>query len=144
MELFIKRAFAFIIDALIVGIPSSMVSLIFLIIRGILSYIPILNILSRFIWVSMIGFVFFLVYEVGCMILFGNTLGKKLVGLRVLGMKKKGKVDLWSVLLRSFVKVASFSGPFSFLLIINVLIMILRDEHKSLHDYVSESSVWEI
>ena len=93
MELFIKRAFAFIIDALIVGIPSSMVSLIFLIIRGILSYIPILNILSRFIWVSMIGFVFFLVYEVGCMILFGNTLGKKLVGLRVLGMKKKGKVE---------------------------------------------------
>lgn len=143
MELFIKRVFAFIIDSLIVGIPSSIVSLVFLIIRGILSYIPILNILSRLIWVSMIGFVFFLLYEVICMSIFGNTVGKRLVGLRVLGLKKKGEVDFWAVLLRSFVKIASISGPFSFLLLVNGLIMLLRDEHKSLHDFVSETSVWE-
>jgi uncharacterized RDD family membrane protein YckC len=143
MELVIKRLLAFIIDGLIISVPTLILTIIFGILRLIISLIPIIRVIRGLFAISAIGITLFFFYEVVSMVLFQTTLGKKLVGLEVLGLRPHGKVDIWTILLRSFVKAVSISGPLAFLTVINGIYMLVKDEHSSVHDIIAGSSVWQ-
>jgi uncharacterized RDD family membrane protein YckC len=143
MELAVKRLLAFIIDGLIISVPTLILTIIFGILTLIISLIPIIRVIRGFFAISAIGITLFFFYEVVSMYLFQTTLGKKLVGLEVLGLRPHGEVDIWTILLRSFVKAVSISGPLAFLTVINGIYMLIKDEHGSIHDIIAGSSVWQ-
>lgn len=143
MELAVKRLIAFIIDGLIISVPTLILTVLFGILRLIISLIPIVRVIRGFFAISAIGIILFFIYEVVCMFLFQTTIGKRIVGLEVLGLQSKGEVDIWTILLRSFVKAISISGPLAFLTVINGVYMLAKDEHGSIHDIIAGSSVWE-
>jgi uncharacterized RDD family membrane protein YckC len=142
MELFVKRGFAFIIDYLIIMLPTTIVVIVFGVIKLLLSIIPILNRLSDLIWLSSIGFLFYLLYEVIALTLFQTTIGKALMGLRI-RQNDQQPLELWTILLRSFLKVLFVTGYFFWMIIINMLIALGHNQHKSLHDLIAGTSVWE-
>jgi uncharacterized RDD family membrane protein YckC len=142
MELFVKRGFAFIIDYLIIMLPTTIVVIVFGVIKLLLSVIPILNRLSDLIWLSSIGFLFYLLYEIIALTLFQTTIGKALMGLRI-RQNDQRPLDLWTILLRSFLKVLFVTGYFFWMIIINMLIALGHNQHKSLHDLIAGTSVWE-
>jgi uncharacterized RDD family membrane protein YckC len=143
MELAVKRLIAFIIDGLIISVPTLILTVLFGILRLIVSLIPIVRVIRGFFAISAIGIFLFFVYEVVCMYLFQSTVGKKIVGLEILGLQQRGESDIWTILLRSFVKAVSISGPLAFLTFINGIYMLVKDEHGSIHDIIAGSSVWE-
>ncbi len=143
MELAIKRLIAFAIDGLIISIPTLILTILFGILRLIISLIPIVRVLRGLFAISAIGITLFFFYEVICMFLFQTTVGKRIVGLEVLGLQPKGEPDIWTILLRSFVKAISITGPLAFLTVVNGIYMIVKDEHSSIHDMIAGSSVWE-
>jgi uncharacterized RDD family membrane protein YckC len=143
MELVVKRFIAFIIDGLIISIPTLILTILFGILRLLISLIPIIRVFRNLFAISAIGITLFFIYEVVCMFIFNTTIGKKVVGLEVLGLQKEGESDIWTVLLRSFIKAISISGPLAILTVINGIYMLLKDEHGSIHDLIAGSSVWE-
>lgn len=143
MELAIKRLIAFAIDGLIISIPTLILTIVLGILRLIISLIPIVRVLRGLFAISAIGITLFFFYEVICMFLFQTTVGKRIVGLEVLGLQPKGEPDIWTILLRSFVKAISITGPLAFLTVVNGIYMIVKDEHSSIHDMIAGSSVWE-
>lgn len=143
MELAIKRLIAFAIDGLIISIPTLILTIVLGILRLIISLIPIVRVLRGLFAISAIGITLFFFYEVVCMFLFQTTIGKRIVGLEVLGLQPKGEPDIWTILLRSFVKAISITGPLAFLTVVNGIYMIVKDEHGSIHDIIAGSSVWE-
>lgn len=143
MELAIKRLIAFAIDGLIISIPTLILTIVLGILRLIISLIPIVRVLRGLFAISAIGITLFFFYEVICMFLFQTTIGKRIVGLEVLGLQPKGEPDIWTILLRSFVKAISITGPLAFLTVVNGIYMIVKDEHGSIHDIIAGSSVWE-
>lgn len=143
MELAVKRLIAFIIDGLIISVPTLILTILFGILRLIISLIPIVRVIRGFFAISAIGIFLFFIYEVVCMFLFQTTIGKKIVGLEILGLQPRGEADIWTILLRSFVKAISISGPLAFLTVVNGIYMLVKDEHRSIHDIIAGSSVWE-
>ncbi len=142
MELFVKRGFAFIIDYLFVMIPTALFVIVFGLIKLILSVIPILNVLSDFIWLSSIGFVFYLLYEIISLAVFQTTIGKALMRLKI-KQKDSKRLDGWTIVLRSLIKVASITGYLLWVIIINMLLILGKNEHRSIHDWIAGTSVWE-
>lgn len=143
MELVVKRLLAFIIDGLIISVPTIILTILFGILRLIISLIPIIRVIRGIFAISAIGITLFFFYEVVSMVLFQTTLGKRIVGLEVLGLRPHGEVDIWTILLRNFVKAVSISGPLAFLTVINGIYMLVKDEHSSIHDIIAGSSVWQ-
>lgn len=143
MELAVKRLIAFVIDGLIISVPTLILTVLFGILRLIISLIPIVRVIRGLFAISAIGITLFFIYEVVSMFIFQTTIGKKLVGLEVLGLQPKGETDIWTILLRSFIKAISITGPLAFLTVINGIYMLVRDEHGSIHDVIAGSSVWE-
>ena len=143
MELAVKRLIAFVIDGLIISVPTLILTVLFGILRLIISLIPIIRVIRGLFAISAIGITLFFIYEVVSMYIFQTTIGKKIVGLEVLGLQPKGEPDIWTILLRSFVKAVSITGPLAFLTVINGIYMLVRDEHGSIHDVIAGSSVWE-
>jgi uncharacterized RDD family membrane protein YckC len=118
-------------------------TVLFGILRLIISLIPIIRVIRGLFAISAIGITLFFIYEVVSMYIFQTTIGKKVVGLEVLGLQPKGEPDIWTILLRSFIKAVSITGPLAFLTVINGIYMLVRDEHGSIHDVIAGSSVWE-
>lgn len=142
MELFIKRGIAFLIDYVIILIPTSIVVLVFGIIKWLISILPILGGLSEFIWLSGISFSIYLLYEVVSLSLFSSTFGKMLVGLKV--RKSNGdRMDFLTILMRSVFKLLFVSGYLVWMIIINMLLVLGHDEHKSVHDWIAGTSIWK-
>lgn len=143
MELAVKRLIAFVIDGLIISVPTLILTVLFGILRLIISLIPIIRVIRGLFAISAIGITLFFFYEVVSLYIFQTTIGKKVVGLEVLGLHPKGEPDIWTILLRSFIKAVSITGPLAFLTVINGIYMLVRDEHGSIHDVIAGSSVWE-
>jgi len=143
MELAVKRLIAFVIDGLIISVPTLILTVLFGILRLIISLIPIIRVIRGLFAISAIGITLFFFYEVVSLYIFQTTIGKKVVGLEVLGLQPKGEPDIWTILLRSFIKAVSITGPLAFLTVINGIYMLVRDEHSSIHDVIAGSSVWE-
>lgn len=142
MELFIKRGLAFIIDYLIVIIPSSIIMLAFGIVKSILSILPVLSFLSDFIWLSAISFIIYAAYEIVCLTVFSRTIGKLLMGLRI-KQNNSYHLDFYTILIRSFVKIFFITGYFIWVVIINMLFVLGQNQHRSIHDWIAGTSVWE-
>ena len=143
MELAVKRLIAFVIDGLIISVPTLILTVLFGILRLIISLIPIIRVIRGLFAISAIGITLFFFYEAVSLYIFQTTIGKKVVGLEVLGLQPKGEPDIWTILLRSFIKAVSITGPLAFLTVINGIYMLVRDEHGSIHDVIAGSSVWE-
>jgi len=143
MELAVKRLIAFVIDGLIISVPTLILTVLFGILRLIISLIPVIRVIRGLFAISAIGITLFFFYEAVSLYIFQTTIGKKVVGLEVLGLQPKGEPDIWTILLRSFVKAVSITGPLAFLTVINGIYMLVRDEHGSIHDVIAGSSVWE-
>lgn len=142
MELFIKRGFAFLIDYFIILIPTTILITVFGIIKIILKILPILNVLSDYIWLSAIAFVIYVFYEMICLSLFSRTIGKMVMGLKI-KKTNQDNLDFVSIVIRSFVKVFSISGYFVWVIIINLLFVLGENQHRSIHDLLAGTSVWQ-
>ncbi len=142
MELFIKRGLAFIIDYILIMIPTSIVLLAFGIVKLVLSVLPFLNVLSDFIWLSAISFVIYVLYEVICLSIFSRTIGKAIFGLRI-KQNNSYHLDLSTILIRSVAKIFFVSGYFVWVVIINMLFVLGQNQHRSIHDWIAGTSVWE-
>lgn len=142
MELFIKRGFAFLIDYFIILIPTTILITVFGIIKIILKILPILNVLSDYIWLSAIAFVIYVFYEMICLSLFSRTIGKMVMGLKI-KKTNQANLDFVSIVIRSFVKVFSISGYFVWVIIINLLFVLGENQHRSIHDLLAGTSVWQ-
>lgn len=142
MNLFIKRGLAFIIDYMIVLLPTSLLMLVFGIIKLLISIIPILGRLSGFIWLSGISFTIYLIYESVSLMLFSKTVGKMIMGIQV-RKANGGYLDFLTILIRSVFKILFVSGYLVWMIIINMLLVLGQDEHKSVHDWIAGTSVWE-
>ena len=142
MELFIKRGLAFLIDYCIVLIPTSILMLVFRVVKLVLSILPILNVLSDFIWLSSIAFVIYVVYEIFCLSFFSRTIGKTIMGLRI-KQNDSYHLDFVTILMRSFIKVFFVSGYFVWVVILNMLFVLGQNQHRSIHDWIAGTSVWE-
>ncbi len=142
MELFIKRGFAFLIDYFIILIPTTILITVFGMIKIILKILPILNVLSDYIWLSAIAFVIYVFYEMVCLSLFSRTIGKMVMGLKI-KKTNQDNLDFVSIVIRSFVKVFSISGYFVWVIIINLLFVLGENQHRSIHDLLAGTSVWQ-
>lgn len=142
MELFIKRGIAFLIDYLIILLPTSISILFFGIIKWMISILPFLGGLSDFIWLSGIAFTIYLVYEVFTLTFFSRSIGKVIMGLYV--RKSNGeRLDMITILIRSVFKILFVSGYLFWMIIINMLLVLGNDEHKSVHDWIAGTSIWK-
>jgi uncharacterized RDD family membrane protein YckC len=142
MELFIKRGIAFLIDYMIILLPTGISILFFGIIKWMISVLPFLGGLSDFIWLSGLSFVIYLMYEVFCLMFFSRTLGKIVMGLYV--RKNSGEsLDFLTILIRSVFKTLFVSGYLFWMIIINMLLVLGQDEHKSVHDWIAGTSIWK-
>lgn len=142
MELFIKRGFAFLIDYFIILIPTTILITVFGMIKIILKILPILNVLSDYIWLSAIAFVIYVFYEMVCLSLFSRTIGKMVMGLKI-KKTNQDNLDFVSIVIRSFVKVFSISGYFVWVIIINLLFVLGENQHRSIHDLLAGTLVWQ-
>lgn len=142
MELFIKRGFAFLIDYFIILIPTTILITVFGMIKIILKILPILNVLSDYIWLSSIAFVIYVFYEMICLSLFSRTIGKMVMGLKI-KKTNQANLDFVSIVIRSFVKVFSISGYFVWVIIINLLFVLGENQHRSIHDLLAGTLVWQ-
>ena len=141
MELFIKRGIAFLIDYMVMLLPTSIVILFFGVIKWLISILPILGGLSDFIWLAGISFSIYLFYEVISLALFSRTFGKMVVGLKI--KKANGeRLDFLTILIRSVFKILFVSGYLFWMIIINMLLVLGYNEHKSVHDWIAGTSVW--
>lgn len=142
MELFIKRGIAFLIDYLIILLPTIISILFFGIIKWMISILPFLGGLSDFIWLSGIAFTIYLVYEVFTLTFFSRSIGKVIMGLYV--RKSNGeRLDMITILIRSVFKILFVSGYLFWMIIINMLLVLGNDEHKSVHDWIAGTSIWK-
>jgi len=141
MELFIKRGIAFLIDYMVMLLPTSIVILFFGVIKWLISILPILGGLSDFIWLAGISFSIYLFYEIISLALFSRTFGKMVVGLKI--KKANGeRLDFLTILIRSVFKILFVSGYLFWMIIINMLLVLGYNEHKSVHDWIAGTSVW--
>ena len=142
MDLFIKRGIAFLIDYMIILIPTSIFILIFGIIKLLISILPILGGLSDFIWLSGISFSIYLFYEVVSLALFSKTFGKMVVGIKI--KKSNGEpLDFLTILIRSVFKILFVSGYLFWMIVFNMLLVLGYNEHKSVHDLIAGTSIWK-
>ncbi len=142
MTLFIKRGFAFLIDYVIVLIPTSVLILVFGLMKLILKILPFFNALSDYIRLSAIAFVMYVFYEVVFLMLFSKTIGKMILGLKIQRMDRH-KLDFVTILLRSVAKIFSITGYFVWMTIINFLLVLGNNHHRSIHDLLAGTSVWK-
>lgn len=143
MELTIKRVIAYCIDGLVVGIPSLVLSLVFGIMRIILSLLPFMGFLRHPFWAfQTTTFLLFIVYESIALIAFKTTIGKYLMHIKVRSLD--ADISSFRYILRTLIK-ALFTQSYLFLLtIISLLIMIFNDKRSSLHDMVARTEVYEM
>lgn len=143
MELTIKRVIAYCIDGLVIGIPSLVLSLVFGIMRIILSLLPFMGFLRHPFWAfQTTTFLLFIVYESIALIAFKTTIGKYLMHIKVRSLD--ADISSFRYILRTLIK-ALFTQSYLFLLtIISLLIMIFNDKRSSLHDMVARTEVYEM
>lgn len=141
MTLTLRRALGFIIDCMVVGIPLSIVAIVFVITRTILSWIPILNIFTVLFSISWASFSLFFLYDFLSMLLFNTTIGKTAMLISV--VNNYGLPLTFSQkFLRSLLRAFQFSVFGQALLLINIGIIVLRGENYSVHDLIVGTSVW--
>lgn len=141
MELLIRRIVSNTVDYMIVSIISMIVVIPLGILKWSISWIPFIGWLSRLVPTFFVISLFYVIYE--CYYLYSDkqTIGRRLVGLNVRFNVSKNNDDFfWSVVLRTLVK--QISVNFFFVSLVSVLIMLLNDEHSSLHDLIAKSRVW--
>jgi len=143
MELTIKRVIAYCIDGLVVGLPSLILSLVFGIMRIILSLLPFMGFLRHPFWAfQSTSFILFIVYESIALIAFKTTIGKYLMHIKVRSIDSD--ISNFRYILRTVVK-GLFAQSFLFLLsLISLFIMIFNDKHSSLHDMIARTEVYEM
>ena len=52
-------------------------------------------------------------------------------------------LDFVTILMRSFIKVFFVSGYFVWVVILNMLFVLGQNQHRSIHDWIAGTSVWE-
>lgn len=143
MELTFKRVIAYFIDGVVVGIPTVILSIVFGVMRLVLSFLPFMNFLRHPFWAfQTTAFILFIAYESIALIAFKTTIGKYLMHIRVKSLDTD--VSNFRYVLRTLVK-ALFSQSYLFLLtLVSFFIMIFNDKHSSLHDMIARTAVYEM
>jgi uncharacterized RDD family membrane protein YckC len=74
----------------------------------------------------------------------GQTLGKRLLGLRIVAYADNKQMSLWLLLIRAFSVLAVLAIPFVGLLVIVDVLFIFTAQRRCLHDYFVGSTVHKI
>lgn len=119
------RFAAGLLDALIIGIPLT-----------IISYM-ITGDFNGDIWTSIINILYSLVLPV---VWFGYTVGKKIVGVRIAKVNGK-KLGISTMLLRTFVAALVYGITLGIGLIVSAFMVGLREDKRSIHDFIAGTYV---
>ncbi|QUH21954.1 RDD family protein [Alkaliphilus sp. B6464] len=145
-----KRFLASLLDGLVLSIPTGILSMLFIVptIQQVMKspsyeiggYKVLINqILGKSILISLISlFLFFLYYVVvPCYVLEGQTLGKKIMKIKIINCESYSQpLSLGQYLLREFL------GRFlSSLLFIGYLMILFTKEGRGLHDIIAKTNV---
>ncbi len=137
MELLIKRVLATLIDTFIISIPSMIINTILGLIGFFVSIIPFMWGVGR--WISSLGvfFILFVLYNTLMEYLYGGTIGKKLLKIKVISEDE----TLFSIFCRSFLKTVSISSFYSFFAVCSIMLMVFSDPKTSIHDKLMNTYV---
>lgn len=141
MTLTLRRAIGFGIDCLIVGIPLSIIAIVFIVLRIILSWIPIFNVFAALFSVAWASFSVFFIYDFFSMVLFNTTIGKMAMNLKVITDNGQ-PLTITQKLVRSLLRALQFSFVGYVFIMLNLGVVVLRGEHFSLHDVIVRTQVW--
>lgn len=141
MTLTLRRVIGFGIDSLLVGIPLSVIALVFWVLRILLMWIPIFNIFSALFSIAWASFSVFFLYDFLSMLLFNTTVGKMAMRIKVV-MHDGSQLTLKQKVLRSLLRALQFSFIGFGLVMINLGVVVLRGENWSLHDLIVGTQVW--
>lgn len=136
MELLYKRVIALIIDVVIVFIPSIIINFILNII-GVLVFVVSFGFIGLWIRDYIIVLLLFFLYEVISENLFGQTVGKKLMNIKVT-LKEE---TLSKIMLRAIIKSISIYSFYYLFAAISFGIMVFKDPSSSIHDMAVDSKV---
>ncbi|MFC4410339.1 RDD family protein [Chungangia koreensis] len=119
------RLGAGLLDGLIVGLPLVLVSYLF---TGTTEETPI---------TSIGNLLYLLIVPV---IWSGYTIGKRIVGVRIVRMDG-GKIGIGTMLLRTLAAGILYWATFGVLVIVSVLMVVLRDDKRAIHDFIAKTKV---
>jgi len=71
---------------------------------------------------------------------YGYTLGKRAVGVRIARVDGR-KVGIGTMLLRDFLSVIVYAATFGIGLIVSILMVVLREDKRSIHDFIAGTYV---
>ncbi|GIN19162.1 MAG TPA: RDD family protein [Bacillus bacterium] len=122
---FWRRLLGLLLDAIVVGVPLAF-----------LSYILTGDTEGNF-FTSLISFLYYLILPTVWM---GYTVGKRIVGVRIVKVDG-GKVGIGTMLLRTFVASIVYMVTLGIALIVSAFMVGLRDDKRGIHDLIANTYV---
>ena len=140
MNLLIRRFIAHTLDSIIVGLPAGLLFFGLNLSRFFLNLLPFVNLPGRGFWVFQANTALLLmVYEGISLYLFQTTLGKALMGLRVINLD--GGASSFRLLGRTVLKAVVSQSSVWFLGLISLYIALRSDGYSSLPDAVMRTEI---
>lgn len=122
---FWRRLLGLLLDAIVVGVPL-----------GILSYI-LTGESEGNTFTNLLSFLYYLILPVVWM---GYTVGKRIVGVRIVKVDG-GKVGIGTMLLRTFVTGLVYAVTLGIALIVSAFMVGLREDKRGIHDLIAGTYV---
>lgn len=139
MNCWVKRVIAVVIDCLLIGIPIGIIEMAFSLIRWIMSWLPLIHHFRFLFSTSFLFVIVYALYEAAMNYFAAGTVGKLIMGLEV-EKERGGRMSGMDCLARGVLK--AFCLQIWILSVISGIVMI-SDQHSSLHDQLLGTTVWE-
>jgi hypothetical protein len=139
----VRRLLAHIIDALLVGIPISLLFFSFNVLRFIINLLPFIQLPGRTFFAFQANTVLFLmVYEMIALSLFKTTIGKSLMNLRITSVDFG--TSRFRIIVRSALKALVSQSALFILLIVSVIMMFRSEGKSSLYDMMMRTEMVDV
>lgn len=140
----VPRVFAFLFDIIIIVLPLSIIFNI--LVKGNNEFnLSILSVGIKFSSIVIIIMLYFLISSLMIYYLNGETIGKKILHIRIVGNNYKSTISIKQILIRQFIFLLYFISLFHIVLfpviIITLLFIYFRKDNKSIHDIAASTFV---
>ncbi len=134
----VPRIFAFLFDIIIILLPLSIIFNI--LVRGYNEFnLSVLSVGVKFSSILIVMFLYFLISSLMIYYLNGETIGKKILHIRIVGNTFKNNVNLNQILIRQIIFLFYFIFPP--LVILSLLFIFFRQDNRSIHDIAASTFV---
>ena len=143
MSRIVRRLLAHIIDALLVGIPISLLLFSLNLVRFFINLLPFIQLPGRTFFAFQANTVLFLMaYEMIALSLFKTTVGKSLMNLRIQTLDYSH--SRFRIIVRSALKALVSQSALFILLIVSVIMMFRSEGTSSLYDMMMRTEIVDV